>query len=124
MKITNIAFLIATLVFMGSRNVCAEGLDALIEVGKNQVEIAKAYSDETKAYEGIKRAIERGEIVKGAIKKTILDKHGEPVVMVGDYGTDREKWIYKPSTSDFGKGPRISLFFAKDGILDEVLIEK
>ncbi len=124
MKIANIAVLIAAIVFMGSEYVYAEGLDALIEVGKSQGEIAKAYSAETKTYEGVRRGIESGGIVKGAAKKSILDKYGEPVVVVGDYGTDREKWIYKPASSDFGKGPRISLFFTKDGILDEILVEK
>jgi hypothetical protein len=97
-----------------------EGLDSLIEVAKSQGDIAKAYSEETKAYEGVKRAIASGAIVKGQNKQAILGKYGAPVVIVGDYGTDREKWIYKPASSDFFKGPRISLFFAKDGILDEV----
>ena len=124
MKITNIVVLVSILVFIGAGYGYAEGLDALIEVGKSQGEIAKAYSDETKAYEGVKRAVEVGQIAKGANKKAILDKHGEPVVMVGDHETGREKWIYKPSTSDFGKGPRISLFFTKDDVLDEVSVEK
>ncbi len=124
MKITKTAVLIAILILTGSGYVCAEGLDALIEVGRSQGEIAKAYSEETKTYEGVKRGIESGGIAKGAVKKSIMDKYGEPVVTVGDYGTDREKWIYKPASSDFGKGPRISLFFTKDGILDEILVEK
>ena len=124
MKKMKITALILIFVFMSAGYVRAEGLDALIEVGKSQAEIAKAYSEETKAYESVKRAIGGGAIVKGANKKSVFDKCGEPVVMVGDYGTDREKWIYKPATSDFSKGPRISLFFTKDGVLDEISVEK
>ena len=124
MKAKHAILVLSVFVIFGTKFVCAEGLDALIEVGKSQGEIAKAYSEETKAYESIKRAIGSGEVVKGAAKKAILEKYGEPVVMVGDYETNREKWIYKPATSDYGKGPRISLFFTKDGMLDEILAEK
>ncbi|MCX5680652.1 MAG: hypothetical protein NTZ95_08475 [Candidatus Omnitrophica bacterium] len=124
MKSTEIAVFVLIFVFTGPGYLRADGLDSLIEVGKSQGEIAKAYSEETRTYEGIKRAIESKNIVKGANKKTILEKYRGPVVMVGDYGTDREKWIYKPATSDFSKGPKISLFFTKDGILNEILIEK
>ena len=124
MKIMKIAVSILALVFVSPIYASADGLDSLIEVGKSQGEIAKAYSEETRAYERVKRAIEGGEIAKGGTKKSILDKCGEPVVTVGDYGTDREKWIYKPAASDFFKGPKISLFFTKDGILDEISIEK
>ena len=124
MKNAKIVVLISVLIFMIQGSARADGLNSLIEVGRSQGEIAKAYTEETRTYEGVKRAIEGGGIAKGKSKKEILDRYGEPVVMVGDYGTDREKWIYKPQTSDFFKGPKISLIFTKDGILDEILIEK
>lgn len=124
MKSMNIAVSALTLFFMGTLSAHAEGLDTLIEVARSQGEIAKAYSAETKTYEGVKRAVEGGKIAKGDSKKAVLDRYGEPVVMVGDYGTDREKWIYKPAASDFFKGLKISLFFTKDGILDEISVEK
>jgi len=124
MKSIKMAVFITSLVFTGSGFLYADGLDSLIEVGRSQSEIAKAYAEETRAYESVKRAIEGKGIVKGMAKKAILDKYGEPVVMVGEYGTDREKWIYKPKTSDFSKGPKISLLFTKDGILDEISVEK
>jgi len=120
-KITSLAVIIA---FMSPIHACAEGLDSLIEVARSQGEIAKYYADETRAYESMKRAIEAGKIAKGLNKKAVSGKCGEPVVMVGEYGTDREKWIYKPATSDFFEGPKISLFFTKDGVLDEIAIEK
>ena len=116
--------ILAVGLLFGAGLVRAEGLDTLIEVGKNQGEITKAYSEETRRYESIKRAIASGEIKTGATKNAILGKYGEPVVMVGDYGNDREKWVYKPATSDFGNGPRISLFFSKDAILNEISVEK
>ncbi len=98
----------------------SDGLDSLIEVGRSQGEIAKAYAEETRTYENVKRAIQNGAIKKGMTAKAVLDKYYEPVVVVGEYGTDRKKWIYKPQTSDFFEGPRISLFFTKDGVLDEI----
>ena len=101
MKNTKMTVLTVTLVFIVAGYARADGLDSLIEVARSQGEIAKAYSEETRAYESIKRAIDNGAIVKGADKKSISDRYGEPVVVVGDYGTDREKWIYTPQTSDF-----------------------
>jgi len=124
MKNMKIIVLVSALVFMSQLYAFAEGLDTLIEVARSQGEIAKDYKAETKAYESVKSAIDDNKIVKGMDKKAISDKYDEPVVVVGEYGTDRAKWIYMPSTSDFFKGPKISLFFTKDGILDEVLVEK
>jgi len=124
MKNKKIPVLAMAFLFMGPLFACAEGLDSLIEVAKSQGEIKKEYEGETRTYESVKRAIEKGAIVKGMSKKSVSDKYGAPVVTVGEYGTDRGKWIYKPASSDFFKGPKISLFFTKDGILDEISVEK
>ncbi len=124
MKNKKIAAWILVIIFANQGCLRADGLKTLIEVGKSQGEIAKAYSEETRVYEGVKRAVASGGIAKGADKNTVSGRYGEPVVAVGDYGTDREKWIYKPAASDFFKGPKICLFFTKDGILDEILAEE
>lgn len=115
-----IAMFVVVFMLSGIDSAWAEGLDTLIEVAKSQGDIAKSYSEETKAYDGIKRASGSGAIAKGQSSKAIAEKYGDPVVEVTEYGTDRQKWIYKPQTSDFFKGPRISLFFTKDGVLDEI----
>ena len=124
MKNMAIVAIVGIVILAGPGYAHCEGLDTLIEVARSQGDIAKAYSEETKAYENVKFAIEKGRIVKGVNKKVISDKYGEPVVIVGEYGTDREKWMYKPKTSDFFNGPKISLFFTKDGVLDDILVEK
>lgn len=115
---------ISSVLFLMAGFASADGLDTLIDVGRSQGEIARAYSEETRAYEGVKRAAESGHIIKGISKKSIIDKYGEPVVAVREYGTDREKCIYKPASSDFGSGPKVSLYFTKDGILDEIAVGK
>jgi len=102
----------------------AEGLSTLIEISKDQADIQKEYSEETRNYENLKRGVDGGSVVKGQNKRIVGDKFGAPVVVVGEYGTDREKWIYKPASSSFFSGPRISLFFTKDGLLDQVSVEK
>ena len=102
----------------------AEGLSTLIEISKDQADIQKEYSEETKSYENVKRGVGSGSLAKGQDKKAISDKFGAPVVVVGEYGTDREKWIYKPASSSFFSGPRISLFFTKGGLLEEISIKK
>jgi hypothetical protein len=121
-------FMISVVVFFAGgisvKMVMAEGLDTLIAVAKSQADIAREYSDETRAYDSIKRAIEGGSIVKGQKKQAIIDRYGGPVVAVDDSGTGREKLVYKPASSDFFKGPKICLLFAKDGTLDEISVTK
>ena len=82
-------------------NCCAEGLGALIELGKSQAEMQKQYTQETKAFEAVKRAIEAGVFKKGMDKASVLAKYGKPMAMVDDLDGKREDWIYKPAESLF-----------------------
>ena len=103
-------------------NCYAEGLDTLIEVGKTQQDISKAYAQETKNFEGVKKAIENGAIKIGLSRDDIKKKFGEPVIAVREDA--REKWIYKPASSSFFEGVKINLFFSANGALDEIRIDK
>ena len=98
----------------------ADGLDALVEIGKSQTEMQKILDLETNTFERVKSAVERGEISKGRTKTAIKDKYGEPVVITQDAADRREKWVYKPATSSFFKGVKICLFFDANGLLDEI----
>jgi hypothetical protein len=119
------AVVIAAILFMQVSCCCAEGLSTLIEVGKGQAEIQKAFAEETRIFNGVKKAVQSSAIKNGQTNSEILSKYGEPVVSVRDYDTDREKWIYKPAKSSFSEGERIYLFFDKNGVLVEVkVIEK
>jgi hypothetical protein len=122
--IWKMAIILSLVFFLGAGALRAEGLNTLIEISKDQADIQKEYSEETRNYENVKRCVDSGSLVKGQDKKTIGDKFGLPVVVVGEYGTNREKWIYKPASSSFFSGPRISLFFTKTGLLDEISIGK
>jgi len=103
---------------------CCAGssLDTLLEVGKTQGEISKVYAQETKNFQGVKKAIDSGVIKAGQAKNDIKTKFGEPVVAVQSGA--REKWIYKPATSSFFEGEKISLFFNANGLLDEIKADK
>lgn len=111
---------IVLIMIFAATAVCAEGLDTLIEVGRGQAEIAKDYAAETKAYESVRRAVERGSIKKGQAKGAIMDTYGEPVIMYTRWQDKREQWVYKPASATFDKGPRVDLYFTPDGTLDEV----
>jgi len=104
-------------------NCCAGGLGTLIELGKSQAEMNKQYSEETKAFNAVKKGIEAGMIKKGMDKASILAKYGEPVVVVDDTDGKRKDWIYKPAESSFFKGIRATLFFTALGVLDEAKVE-
>lgn len=98
----------------------AEGLDTLIEVGRAQAEIQKAYEGETKAYKGVKSAVDKGAIKKGESKDDIKSRYGDPVVSFNDQATKREKWVYRPASSDAFKGERVNIYFDNKGLVDEV----
>ena len=110
-------FVFAPAVFAG------EGLGNLIELARNQGAIQKAYERETDIYGSVVKAIEKGNIYKGQTKDEIEKRYGEPVIVLAERGTTREKWYYKKASSSFFGGERLVLFFDKDGVLDEILVE-
>lgn len=102
----------------------AEGLDVLIQVAKSQAEIKKQYTEETRSFEKVKKAIESGAIKKGQTKSEIQAKYGRGIVAVKNLDGQREDWIYKPETSSFFKGIRATLVFTDKNMLDEARIEE
>jgi len=101
----------------------AEGLDTLIDVARSQGEIQKGYSGETRNFEQVKKGVDSGAIQKGQSKEDVIRHYGEPVVTLQDTVTNREKWVYKPATSDYFKGIKIYLFFDKADKLCEIVVE-
>ena len=110
---------VTVIMFLASR--CyAGGLDNLIDVAKAQGEMQKVYAQETKTYDIVEAAIGTDAIEKGQTKDDIQNRYGEPVVSLQDEDSGREKWIYKPASSSYFEGPKIYLYFDKDGNLDEI----
>ena len=112
--------LILLLIFV--YNTCYAGLGELREIAAAQADSQRFYADETKAFERVKAAIDRGDIKKGVTKKEFKDRYGEPVVNIVDSNTGREKWIYKPAKSSFFSGIKAYLYFDRDDKLDEIKI--
>lgn len=109
------------LFFFPSAAYCA-GLGQLMDIAKAQADAQKTYAQETKAFERVKDAIDRGDIKKGQSKEEISSRYGDPVVAISEYGTGREKWIYKPAKSSCFSGVKIYLYFGKDDKLNEIKI--
>ncbi|MDO8535759.1 MAG: hypothetical protein Q7S30_01930 [Candidatus Omnitrophota bacterium] len=118
------AFLLCSIILLSACDCRAEGLGTLIELGRSQAEIQKQYSQETKAFEVVKKGIEAGYVKKGMDKASVLAKYGKPVVTLDDPDGKREDWIYKPAGSSFFKGIRATLFFTAEGVLDEAKLEE
>lgn len=103
-------------------NTCYAGLGELRAIAAAQADAQRAYADETKAFNRIKEAIDRGEIKKGQSKEDIKSRYGDPVVNIPECGTGREKWIYKPAKSSFFAGVKAYLYFDKSNNLDEIKV--
>ncbi len=67
-----ISLLIIMPVVFFSGSLYAEGLDTLIEVGRNMGEIAKASQQESKNFEKAKKAVESDALKKGMSKDEVM----------------------------------------------------
>ena len=113
---------VGLLVLLFSAYGFAEGLDTLIEVGKAQGLIERQTKEETKNFEGVKKAIEGGSLKKGETKDSVLKRYGEPVIEYKDAGTKKETWVYKRADASFFGGEKIYLVFDDNGALEETKI--
>src|SRR3989338_785344 len=93
----------------------AEGLDNLIEAGRNMSDIGRAMDAETKTFENVKRAIKNGTLKIGESKDSIRTRYGEPVIELEKEANAPGKWVYMPASSTFFKGIRIYLIFDDNG---------
>lgn len=114
-------FAVVLTVFAGSLSpACADGIGSLVEVGKSVDAVKKELAQETERYNGVKSALRSGALQRGIPRQEVLGRYGEPVVMNEDHATGRERWVYKPAGSSFFEGETITIFFDRDGNLDEV----
>ena len=60
-----IILILSIALFLSAGAALAEGLGTLIEVSKDQADIQKEYSEETKSYENLKRGVDNGSVAKG-----------------------------------------------------------
>ena len=105
--------------------VFADGIETLIDVGKSQAEMQKKYKSETAIYEDVLKGYKSGAIKTGAKRQEIMNRYGDPVVIVDDHPRKREKWVYKPAATSFlDGGERINMYFDAAGDLEEIKIEK
>ena len=114
------ALIIAVIIIASPAQARAEGIKSLIEVGKSMADINAAMDEETRAFNGVKSAVDSGAIKKGLSKDSIRAQYGDPVIANDDSATKREKWVYKPAASSFFEGIRICLYFDSSGTLDEI----
>jgi hypothetical protein len=110
------------LVSLLAANTCFAGLGELRAIASSQADAQNAYKEETKTFEHVKAAIDRGVIKKGQTKKEIKNLYGEPVVNTIESETGRDKWRYKPAKSSFFAGTKAYLYFDKDNKLDEIKV--
>ena len=118
MRYTNLNFIILILLNI-TVSVYAEGLSTLIEVGKSQNAMQKTLDKETKSFEALKKAIQKGAIKKGESQDVIKKRYGEPVIILPDKQYAK-KWVYKPGYATWFDGVRIYLFFDDDKKLKKI----
>lgn len=106
--------------FLSAHLCYADGLGSLIEVSNSMDQAQKAYDAETAQFEGLKTALESGAIEKGMSRDDILKKYGKPQVSFREALSQRQKWVYKPGTSDYFTGMKIYMFFDDGGLLEEI----
>ena len=113
--------IIAIIVFF-SVSCYADGLSTLMAAGKSQDEAELELQRETKAYNSVKSAIEKGQIKKGDSQKKVQARYGDPVIIVPDKDY-AEKWVYKPGHATFFDSAKIYLIFDSEGSLAGIKIK-
>ena len=98
------------------------GIGGLMSIARAQKDAQNTYEKETRTFERVKAAIDKGEIKKGQAKKEITSRYGEPVVNTVESETLRDKWIYKPAKSSYFEGIKVYLYFDRDNKLDEIKV--
>lgn len=118
-------FFLAVLVLSCAPACHAEGIGTLIQVGKSMDDAERALAKETAQYEKVKAGLDSGEIKKGMAQGEVIKKYGQPQVAFKDSMTKRDKWVYKPGSSNYFEGAKIYIFFDDNGLIDEAqLINK
>ncbi|MDD5424047.1 MAG: hypothetical protein PHR74_02080 [Candidatus Omnitrophica bacterium] len=113
-------FLAAAALMLSSALPCdAEGLGTLMQVGKSMDDADRTLSKETDQFEKVKADLDRGEIKKGMAQSEVIKAYGEPQVAFKDSLTKRDKWVYKPGSSNYFEGSKIYIFFDDEGLVDE-----
>ena len=114
--------LIIAITVLFSTSCYAEGLATLIAVGESQAAAEIEYRRETKSYNAVKKAIEKGRIKKGDTQKKIQALYGKPVIVVPgrEYA---EQWVYKPGHATFFNSAKIYLIFDSEGSLAGIRIK-
>jgi len=107
--IITVGFIIL-MIFCTVRGSLGEGLDTLIQVGKDQQGIQLFYNDETEKYIAVRLASQKGDIREGMGADDIRSKYGEPAVIVNT--PEGVEWIYKKSgITAFDKKGKIYIRF-------------
>jgi hypothetical protein len=111
---------ITVVILMALSSRCdAEGLGTLMQVGKSMDDAERALSAETAQFEKVETGFDSGAIKKGMAQGEVIKIYGYPQVAFKDSLTKRDKWVYKPGSSNYFEGAKIYIFFDDKGLLDE-----
>jgi len=102
----------------------ADGIGTLMQVGSSMDDAERTLARETAQYEKLKAGFDGGEIKKGLARDAVMKKYGPPQVAFRDSLTKRDKWVYKPGSSNYFEGEKIYIFFDGQGLIDEAQLIK
>ena len=118
--IIKVSIILAT-IFLFTSKVYGTGIGELLHVSGEQKLFQKELNKETKSYNAIKDAIEKGKIKKGDSQESIEKRFGTPIIKMEDTKY-AEKWAYKPGDSSWSDGVKIYLYFNEENALQGLKI--
>ena len=118
--IIKVSIIVAT-IFLFTPKVYGTGVGELLHVSGEQNLFQKELNKETKSYNAIKAAIEKGKIKKGDSQESIEKRFGTPIIKMEDTKY-AEKWAYKPGDSSWSDGVKIYLYFNEENALQGLKI--
>lgn len=94
------------------------GLGSLMALSKDRGVMEADYAKETKSYNALKEALEKGDLERGLTNEEIIKKFGKAVVVLPEGSEGMERWVYKASEFSYFKGAKVYLFFNSQGELE------
>ena len=94
-------------------------LGHLMQISRQRDDMQKELKNETKAYESVRKAVDRRELRAGEAASKIEKEYGRPVIKLSENDNVHTRWVYKPGDATYFTGEKICLFFDGEDKLEK-----
>ena len=94
------------------------GISSLMTLSKDRGAMEADYKKETKNYEAVREAIDKGALTKGMSGDEVSKKYGDAIMILSEADGGKTRWVYKLAAVNYFSGSKVYLFFNSTGELE------